>query len=89
MTATVPTDRRVEPETITPRKNWLLLTAAILALAVGFGSMIGGTFGAWYTWDQRLPKTLSHQTTRSYRRLRCGARHHVGPGRHNHAPPAG
>ena len=58
MTAQVASDRRVEPEKITPRKNWLLLTAAILSLVVGFGSMIGGTFGAWYTWDQAVAQDV-------------------------------
>lgn len=51
MTAIV-TDRVAPQEATTYKKSWLLLTAAIVALAVGFGAIAGGAFGVWYTWDQ-------------------------------------
>lgn len=51
MTA-IDTPRVVNEETTKYRKNWLFLTAGILALLVGFGSVAGGMFGIWYTWDQ-------------------------------------
>ncbi len=41
-----------------PRKSWLLLTAAIVALLVGFGTLAGGVFGAWYTWDQAVAQDV-------------------------------
>jgi hypothetical protein len=53
MTAIV-TDRVAPPEGTTHKKSWLLLTAAIVALTVGFGAIAGGAFGAWYTWDQAV-----------------------------------
>ena len=58
MTTTVDQDRRTVPEPTILTKNWLLMTAAILALAVGFGSMVGGVFGAWYTWDQAVVQDI-------------------------------
>lgn len=51
MTATIERER-VHTESVDYKKSWLLLVAGIVALAVGFGSMIGGTFGVWYTWNQ-------------------------------------
>lgn len=59
MTATVERDRLVKAETISPRKNFILLLAGILALAVGFGAMAGGVFGAWYTWDQAAVQDIT------------------------------
>ena len=41
------------------RKSPLLLTAAILALVVGFGALAGGGFGAWYTWDQAVAQDVT------------------------------
>lgn len=41
------------------RKSFLLLTAGILALVVGFGSFAGGIFGAWYTWDQAVAQDVT------------------------------
>jgi hypothetical protein len=59
MTATVSRDRVATPETSTPpRKSLVLLTAAIVALAVGAGSMAGGIFGFWYTWDQAVAQEV-------------------------------
>jgi hypothetical protein len=45
-------------ETLSPRKSFVLLTAAILCLAVGLGSFAGGVFGAWYTWDQAVAQDV-------------------------------
>jgi hypothetical protein len=44
----------VTPEVTTSRKTFVLLAAGILAMVVGFGSVAGGIFGAWYTWDQAV-----------------------------------
>ncbi|HEX7100437.1 MAG TPA: hypothetical protein VF377_14505 [Acidimicrobiia bacterium] len=53
MTATV--TERITPTEVSPiKKSGLLLTAAIVALVVGFGSVAGGLFGVWYTWDQAV-----------------------------------
>jgi len=52
MTAIVDKVRTYETDTAAPKKSLTLLLVGILALAVGFGSMAGGIFGAWYTWDQ-------------------------------------
>ena len=57
MTAT-PERVRLVPETSTPKKNGVLLLAGILALTVGFGSIAGGVFGAWYTWDQAVAQDV-------------------------------
>ena len=46
-------------EAVSPRKSFLLLTAGILALVVGFGSFAGGLFGAWYTWDQAVAQDVT------------------------------
>jgi hypothetical protein len=42
-----------------PRKSFILLVASILAFVVGFGSMAGGIFGAWYTWDQAVAQDVT------------------------------
>jgi len=42
-----------------PRKPFVLLTAAILSLAVGLGSLAGGIFGAWYTWDHAVAQDVT------------------------------
>jgi hypothetical protein len=42
-----------------PRKAYVLLTAAIVAFVVGFGSFAGGLFGAWYTWDQAVAQDVT------------------------------
>lgn len=53
MTAIAP--ERTTPEVVPSyRRSRLLLTAAVLALVVGFGAVAGGVFGAWYTWDQAV-----------------------------------
>ena len=52
-------ERLVAEEVTTPRKSFVLLTAGILALAVGFGSLAGGIFGAWYTWDQAVAQDVT------------------------------
>jgi hypothetical protein len=51
-------EQRITPEIGAPRRSVVLLTAGILALAVGFGSMAGGIFGAWYTWDQAVAQDV-------------------------------
>lgn len=40
------------------RNSLVLLIAGILAMAVGFGAMAGGVFGAWYTWDQAATQDI-------------------------------
>ena len=52
-------EKLVTEEVTTPRKSFVLLTAGILALVVGFGSMAGGIFGAWYTWDQAVAQDVT------------------------------
>ena len=42
----------------THERSWLLLVAGILAIVVGLGSMAGGTFGAWYTWDHAVAQDV-------------------------------
>jgi hypothetical protein len=44
-------DTVTTPKVTAPRKTIVLLSAGILAMVVGFGSMAGGIFGAWYTYD--------------------------------------
>jgi hypothetical protein len=51
-------DKVVTPQVTTSRKAYVLLTAGILAMVVGFGSMAGGIFGAWYTWDQAVAQDV-------------------------------
>ena len=51
-------DKVVTPEVTTSRKTYVLLTAGILAMVVGFGSVAGGIFGAWYTWDQAVAQDV-------------------------------
>jgi uncharacterized membrane protein YpjA len=52
-------ERLVAEEVTAPRKSFVLLTAGILALVVGFGSLAGGIFGAWYTWDQAVAQDVT------------------------------
>ncbi len=53
-------EKLVHREEITsPRKSFVLLTAAIMTLVVGFGSLAGGIFGAWYTWDQAVAQEVT------------------------------
>lgn len=42
-----------------PRKTFVLLMAGILAMVVGFGSMAGGIFGVWYTYDQAVAQDVT------------------------------
>ena len=59
MAATV-TERVTPTEQTSPiKKSGLLLAAAIVALVVGFGSVAGGTFGIWYTWDQAVKQGVT------------------------------
>lgn len=57
MTATVERDRTYQVEAA-PKKSFVLLLAGILAMTVGFGSIAGGAFGAWYTWDQAAVQNI-------------------------------
>lgn len=59
MTASIDRDRIIEKAPETHKKSLLLLIASIVALAVGFGSMIGGAFGMWYTWDQAAAQDIT------------------------------
>lgn len=59
MTAIVEKDRTSEADTAAPKKSLTLLLVGILALTVGFGSMAGGIFGAWYTWDQAAVQDIT------------------------------
>jgi hypothetical protein len=53
------TTPKVEPaETTSLKKSWVLLVAGILGIVVGFGSIAGGIFGAWYTWDQAVAQDV-------------------------------
>lgn len=58
LTATIDRDRLTAPEATSIKKSFTLLMAGILALAVGIGSMAGGVFGAWYTWDQAVAQDI-------------------------------
>lgn len=50
---------RLGQETVPHKKSMILLLAGILALAVGFGSIAGGVFGAWYTWNQAVVQDVT------------------------------
>ncbi|HEX6221203.1 MAG TPA: hypothetical protein VF115_08930 [Acidimicrobiia bacterium] len=52
MTAVTDTPTRLPEADVPHKKSFVLLATAILAMAVGFGAIAGGVFGAWYTWDQ-------------------------------------
>lgn len=58
MTVTTSREGVAAVETATPRKSSVLLVAAILTLVVGLGSIAGGIFGAWYTWDQAVAQNV-------------------------------
>lgn len=45
-------------QTASLRKSWILLVAGILGIVVGIGSIAGGIFGAWYTWDQAVAQDV-------------------------------
>jgi hypothetical protein len=52
-------DKVVAPEVTTTRKAYVLLTAGILAMVLGFGSMAGGIFGVWYTYDHAVAQDVT------------------------------
>ena len=58
MTASTTTPTRLPEADAPSRKSYVILVSAILALTVGFGSMAGGIFGAWYTWDQAVAQNV-------------------------------
>jgi hypothetical protein len=55
MTATIERERVTER---TAPKSRLLLVAGIVTLVIGFGSVAGGAFGIWYTWDQAVAQDI-------------------------------
>lgn len=57
MTAVTP-DIRLPDADVPYKKSFVLLATAILAMTIGFGSMAGGIFGAWYTWDQAAAQNV-------------------------------
>ena len=49
------------PETVGTskgRRSRVLAIAGVLAFVVGFGSVVGGIFGAWYTYDQAVAQSV-------------------------------
>ncbi|HET7846940.1 MAG TPA: hypothetical protein VFL72_05560 [Acidimicrobiia bacterium] len=52
-------DKVTTPEVTTSRKAYVLLTAGILAMVLGFGSMAGGIFGVWYTYDHAVAQDVT------------------------------
>jgi len=57
MTA-IETDRGTTKVVGAPRTTLVLLIAGILAMVVGFGSIAGGIFGAWYTYDHAVAQDV-------------------------------
>ncbi len=57
MTA-IETDRGTAKVVGAPRTTLVLLIAGILAMVVGFGSIAGGIFGAWYTYDHAVAQDV-------------------------------
>jgi hypothetical protein len=49
---------RETPIRKTGRTSRLLLVAGIVALVVGIGSVAGGVFGVWFTWDQAAAQNV-------------------------------
>jgi hypothetical protein len=58
MAATQETVRLPKADTPSHKRSFVLLLTGILAMAVGFGSMAGGVFGAWFTWDQAVAQDV-------------------------------
>jgi hypothetical protein len=56
MTATELRPRVTETKSRTSR---ILAVAGIVALVVGIGSIAGGVFGAWYTYDQAVAQNVT------------------------------
>lgn len=59
MTAVAPETRLPEAGSPSHKKSLVLFVAGILAMAVGFGAMAGGVFGAWFTWDQAVAQDVT------------------------------
>lgn len=59
MTAVTPETRLTEADSPSHKKSLVLFVAGILAMAVGFGAMAGGVFGAWFTWDQAVAQDVT------------------------------
>jgi hypothetical protein len=57
MTA-IESDRGTTKVISAPRTTLVLLISGILAMVVGFGSMAGGIFGAWYTYDHAVAQDV-------------------------------
>lgn len=58
MTAINERERLVEADRPSHKKSFTLLVAGTLAIVVGLGAMAGGSFGAWYTWDQAVAQDV-------------------------------
>ena len=56
MTATA-TRRNIDVDSKS-RTPLILAIAGVMALVVGFGSLIGGAFGIWYTYDQAVAQDV-------------------------------
>lgn len=59
MSSIIERDRVTRDEAPPTKKSALLLIAGIVALVVGFGSVAGGVFGAWFTWDQATTQNIT------------------------------
>ncbi|HEU4319635.1 MAG TPA: hypothetical protein VFS66_06100 [Acidimicrobiia bacterium] len=57
MTATA--TRRQKDVDSKSRTGLILAIAGVLALVVGFGSLAGGLFGIWYTYDQAVAQDVT------------------------------
>lgn len=59
MSSILERDRTIKEEAPPTKRSALLLIAGIVALTVGFGAVVGGIFGAWYTWDQAATQNIT------------------------------
>ncbi len=59
MSSIIERDRTSRQDVAPVRKSALLLVAGIVALTVGIGSIAGGAFGAWFTWDQAATQDIT------------------------------
>jgi hypothetical protein len=59
MSSIIERDQVTREEAPPVRKSLLLLVTGIVALTVGLGSVLGGAFGVWYTWDQAATQAIT------------------------------
>ncbi len=59
MSSILERDRTIREEAPPTKRSSLLLIAGIVALTVGLGAVVGGVFGAWYTWDQAATQNIT------------------------------